>query len=766
MADNFKGLSKETLASALEIKNSMKDIGMATQDLNKLLQSTSGYLVNVSSEFNKISNAAGKVADLQEQARRSSAATQKAFVEQGKQLSIVKSLNIQIDDLYRAASKETKTTKFNLEKQAQNLAAARDNAQALADNFKSIAESSAELDSSTEVFSLLAEIMSSTPLLKTFSGPFEAAAEASRKQVLENAKSLSIKERISKVTAKELATGKGLTKQRIQDLGLQDIVGSRAGISAANLLKTAQATAKTQSAGMAGLLAGFKALSNLNFKALGSLLGKEYIKAATTADERTTSIAKNLSIGKEAADGVYSNLKSLKGTLDSSLQSTKKIVDAFNDLSELSDFSFIATKNQVDAQISLTKEIGVSKEAALGYQSAVAVSNIDAKKGLDIVYDQIAAFANQNKIVADGRKIFDQINKTSKLIQLNFRGNFDSLVKTTLQANKLGLSLDQVSKVGESLLNFEQSISSELEAELLTGRDLNLEKARLFALNHDIAGLTQEIANQGITAEKFTAMNVIQQEAIAKTLGMQASSLGEALYNQKLIEQTAGSYTKELRNQAEQLKKSNNTQNIGKAIELEKRAAAIENGILQGKSLEQAQKSVTVQEQYADALEQAKELFSDLATGGYLETLVDGFKVLIGFIKTFGAIIDIAVIKPLNIVVNLAMAAFQAMAALVPGSGVTMKDAKESYDFAKANFKDMGVNTGNLLGVTDQKNTYTKQILNNNPNQANPSSYENKDSAETNKLLNELISATKAGGNVIMSSTAVGHVGAMNTFSI
>lgn len=571
-------------------------------------------------------------------------------------------------------------------------------------------ELSEKADKKTKNISVLTNIIKSIPGLKEFSKPFEEAEKAARKAAL-------------------------------------------ASKSASNIFKE-----------------GAKAfLGAVDFRKLGVALGTQYIKAAVTADERTTSIAKNLNIGKEAADGVYSNLKNLKGTLDSSLQSTKKITEAFNDLSELSDFSFIATKNQVDAQISLTKEIGVSKEAALGYQSAVAVSNIDAKKGLDIVYDQIAAFANQNGIVADGRKIFDQISKTSKLIQLNFRGNFDSLVKTTLQANKLGLSLDQVSKVGESLLNFEQSISSELEAELLTGKNLNLEKARLFALNHDIAGLTQEIANQGITAEKFTAMNVIQQEAIAKSLGMQASELGEALYNQKLIDQTAGDYTKELRNQAEQLKKSNNSQDISKGIELEKRAAAIENGILQGKSLKEAQKSVTVQEQYADAIEQVKELFSDLATGGYIETLVNGFKSLVGFAQKLGAIIDILIIKPLNISVNLVWAAIQAIGALIPGLDVTMADAGKSLSFAGANMMDMAVNTGNLLGVTDQKDMFTKQVLNNNPGSDDlrkVAGYENKDSAETNKLLNELITQVKQGGNVYIDNRMAGTATALGTYKI
>jgi len=184
------------------------------------------------------------------------------------------------------------------------------------------------------------------------------------------------------------------------------------------------------------------------------------------------------------------------------------------------------------------------------------------------------------------------------------------------------------------------------------------------------------------------------------------------------------------------------TVTIGKGIELEKRAAAIENGILQGKNLEQAQKSVTVQEQYADAIEQVKELFSDIVTGGYIETLVNGFKSLVGLAKTLGTIIDIAIIKPLNIAVNLAAAAVESILALIPGSGVTLEDAKKSFEFAGANAMDMAVNTGNLLGVTDQKDMFTKQVLNNNPGSDDlrkVAGYENKDSAETNKLLNELI---------------------------
>jgi hypothetical protein len=277
----------------------------------------------------------------------------------------------------------------------------------------------------------------------------------------------------------------------------------------------------------------------------------------------------------------------------------------------------------VNAQIILTKNLGLSKEEAFGVQEAFIASNTEANKGKDIVYDQIAAFANQNKLIVKGKQVFSDIAKTSKLIQINFNGNLGALVKTTLEAKKLGLSLDQVTKIGSSLLDFEQSISSELEAELLIGKDLNLEKARSYALNHDIAGLTQEITKQGITQEKFAAMNVIQQEALAKVFGMSAEEMGDMLYKAKVLEKVGGQDLKNKRKVADELERQGK---ITEAINLRNEIAQLEQGILSGKSLEEAEKSASAQEKFNKALEQAKEIFSDFIDGGYLDQLADAIK--------------------------------------------------------------------------------------------------------------------------------------------
>jgi hypothetical protein len=626
MADNFKGLDENTLKSAEGIKSSMKDISLAARDLNKELVKTRSYLASYETQFNDISKSASKVADLQKKAQSTSKATVDAVKEQNKQLNIIKTLNIQIDNLYKAAAISTKATKYNLEKQALTLAAARDNAQQLAADFSSIANDSAKLDKSTRFFTLLSDVAKDIPGLRQFSTPFEKASEAARKQVISNVKNKEIQERLSKLTEKELENGINLSRRELKKRGLTDITGNLKGKEAAAALREAKETYKVQNATMVGA------------KTLGSSLGeflkgpvwitaligaaKFFVDAMFAADKRVTDIAKNLMISKDAAAGVYNNLKLLKPELNTIYNTTKDITEAFTDLIDLTEFAVIANKEMIETQIILTKNLGLSKEEAFGVQEAFIASNVEADKGKDIIYDQIAAFANQNKLIISGKKLFTDIAKTSKLIQINFNGNLNELTKTTLEAKKLGLNLDQVKRIGESLLDFEQSISSELEAELLTGRDINLEKARLYALNHDIAGLTQEIANQGITIETFAGMNVIQQQAIAKTLGMSAEEMGDMLYKQKVINKAGGDYLKNLKEQAK----------ISGNARLMERVATIEQGILSGKTAEQAEKSASAQEKFNQSLEQAKEIFTDFVDGGTLNELADAIKGLVNFI--------------------------------------------------------------------------------------------------------------------------------------
>ena len=116
-----------------------------------------------------------------------------------------------------------------------------------------------------------------------------------------------------------------------------------------------------------------------------------------------------------------------------------------------------------------------------------------------------------------------------KTVAANLGYNPERIAKAVVAAKAFGMTLDQVAKSGESLLNFESSIESELKAELITGKQLNLEKARYAALTGDQVTLAEELNKQVGTSAEFAAMNVIQQKSLAEAVGMTTDELAETL---------------------------------------------------------------------------------------------------------------------------------------------------------------------------------------------------------------------------------------------
>ncbi len=91
--------------------------------------------------------------------------------------------------------------------------------------------------------------------------------------------------------------------------------------------------------------------------------------------------------------------------------------------------------------------------------------------------------------------------------------------------------MESIASAAGQLLDFESSIQAELEAELLIGRDLNLERARSAALAGDQATLMEELVGQAGSLEQLQNMNVLQQQALASALGMSVDQLSDQIIN-------------------------------------------------------------------------------------------------------------------------------------------------------------------------------------------------------------------------------------------
>lgn len=180
------------------------------------------------------------------------------------------------------------------------------------------------------------------------------------------------------------------------------------------------------------------------------------------------------------------------------------------------------------------KLTGMSAEAAgnLGVQSKIIGKNADTYR------DSIAAGANQanrlNHSAVNLSAVQNDVLNTSRAITLSYGKNVEGLAKAAGSAAALGMNLQQVEDISKNLMNFESSIQAEMQAQLLTGMQLNLAKAREYALNNDLNGVIQEVSRQGMDAVKFSHMNYIQQENMAKALGMSREQMSKMLIMQEI----------------------------------------------------------------------------------------------------------------------------------------------------------------------------------------------------------------------------------------
>jgi hypothetical protein len=121
--------------------------------------------------------------------------------------------------------------------------------------------------------------------------------------------------------------------------------------------------------------------------------------------------------------------------------------------------------------------------------------------------------------------IFQDIASASGDTLASFSGSADELAKSAVTARRLGLTLDDMTKVSSALLDFETSIEKEMEAQLITGLDLNFQKARMLAMQGDEAGAMEEVMKQVGGLDKFNKMAPHQQRALAEAVGLTVGQL-------------------------------------------------------------------------------------------------------------------------------------------------------------------------------------------------------------------------------------------------
>jgi len=246
-------------------------------------------------------------------------------------------------------------------------------------------------------------------------------------------------------------------------------------------------------------------------------------------NERQVAQQKSLGISYDQSQKLAQSTFEYANATNDVFVTEKRLTEGRTKLNELLGTSVVYTNQSVEGFERLTHYYGVSEESAAKLTELATQQGTSTK---DILGSTIRT-ANEQKRQFGGtisyQKVLQKVSSTGGEILTKFKGNTQELAKAVMQADRLGLNLDQVNKIGESLLDFESSIENELKAELLTGKQINLERARAAALSGDLSKLTTEIAQQTGGIAQFQKMNAIQQKAYAEAFGMTTAEMGDML---------------------------------------------------------------------------------------------------------------------------------------------------------------------------------------------------------------------------------------------
>ena len=275
--------------------------------------------------------------------------------------------------------------------------------------------------------------------------------------------------------------------------------------------------------------AAFKTIGAAANEALGPAIFAAVIASVIEVSNQTRDISRNLAISSEESRSFKNELAISSATSGDILATTKGLLEANQALNEIRGTGVKFTKEQLlDTNRLLKAE--VLTVAAAGELSKIAnVTGQGIREAYLNQIDGVLAAEQESGVRLDIKGTLEATNKISGQIRAQLGANPALIAESVAQAKALGMELEEVASAGRALLDFESSISNELEAELLLGKQLNLERARAAALTGDYETLTKEINKNVGDFYEFSKLNVLQQDALAKSVGMNTDQLSEQL---------------------------------------------------------------------------------------------------------------------------------------------------------------------------------------------------------------------------------------------
>jgi hypothetical protein len=231
------------------------------------------------------------------------------------------------------------------------------------------------------------------------------------------------------------------------------------------------------------------------------------------------------------------SVRSFGGYVDSAQISTFLLGAAFEDAEDvakelstefggLKDVSFAT---QLNTNL-MAVNMGISgKEAANVVGSFARLNGMSAETAADM------AATTKSMAKAAGVPV-DQVMKdvagSAETFAEYGKDGGTNIARAAVSAAKLGVNMSALTKVTDSLLDFETSINSELELGAMLGKNINLDRARALAYEGNIGGAVKETLQSLGGIEEFNKMDIFQKRKAAELLGLSVDEFQKMAANQ------------------------------------------------------------------------------------------------------------------------------------------------------------------------------------------------------------------------------------------
>jgi hypothetical protein len=212
----------------------------------------------------------------------------------------------------------------------------------------------------------------------------------------------------------------------------------------------------------------------------------------------------------------------------------KTIEDVINVTRALTDefgVAFSEARNITSGIIDTSVALGLSVDEGaklVGVLSTVGQLTTDTAQALA---KQVTLLATANDVAP--QSVLRDIANSAETIALYTDRSGNNIARAAIQAKRLGTSLQEIAGSLRQTLDFDTSIRGELEASVLLGRQLNLQRVRELTLANDLEGAQNALVRQLGSSAEFGRLNVIQKEALARATGLSAEQMAKFVSNEK-----------------------------------------------------------------------------------------------------------------------------------------------------------------------------------------------------------------------------------------